>query len=109
MDRNRRRQELACGGSERQRAPRCSVTKGCPGETVGSPNLAFSSFGLVPISMIAHENLVRFAVHIDSMGIGQPCRRTLDMAQRFLVLLERSRIDADSVDVLCRDKQFVML
>src|SRR5207249_5644949 len=77
--------------------------------TVRSTNLAFSGFGLVPISMIAHENLIRSAVHIDSMGIGQPRRRTLDKPQRLLVLLERSRIDADSVDMLCRDKQFVIL
>src|SRR5262245_49175735 len=109
MDRNRRGQELACRGSERQHSARYVVTKRCSGEAVGPPNLAFSGLGLVPISMVAHENFIRCAVHIDSVGIGQPRGRALYISERLLVLLKSSRIDIDSVDMLSRDEQFVIL
>src|SRR5262249_19458749 len=109
MDRNRRGQELACRGSERQRSAGYVVTKRRSGEAVGPTDLAFSGLGFVPISMIAHENFIRCAVHKDAMGIGQPRVRTLYIPQRVLVLLERSRIDIDPIDMLGRDEQFVIL
>src|SRR5215813_13691756 len=103
MNGNRGTQKLPCRRSERQHSSRHVVAERSSRETVRPPDFAFTRLRLTPITVIAHEDLVRFAVDINSVRISKTRVRTLDETQRFLILAKRSWINADPVDVFCRD------
>src|SRR5262245_7000126 len=109
MNGDGRAQKLPCRRSKWQRSSRNVVAEGSSREAVRPPNFAFTRLRLTPIAVITHENFVRFAVDINSVRISKPRVRALDEPQGFLIFAERSRVDADPVDVFRRDQQFVIL
>src|SRR3990172_7074535 len=100
MNRDGSRQELAGGRPQRQDAARLTVAQGGSGETLRSPALALSGHHCVPIAMVTHEYFIRCAIHKNSVRIGQPRRRTLDISPGLLIFFESPRKNINAVDML---------
>src|SRR5215475_7667585 len=84
MNRNGRTKKLTRRRSEWQHASGYVVTERSSREAVASPNLAFTGLDLVPVAVIAHENLVRLAVDVNSVRISKSRGRSLDEPHGFL-------------------------
>jgi len=76
---------------------------------IAIPALALSGHHCVPIAMVTHEYFIRCAVHKNSVRIGQPRRRTLDISPGLLIFFESPRKNINAVDMLRGGIDFVIL